>query len=494
MTPEQVKSAEHLFRVTFLNNPYLRHLIPKDKATVDLTEIVSGPQFVFLTHPAKEILYGGAAGGGKSRALLYAALQYVIVPKYSALLCRRKFTDLEKADALIPQSHDVLAGTDARYDGQKRRWHFPNGATLEFGYMDAEADKYNYKGAAYQFCGFDESTEFTPTQYTYLRSRVRRPMGSLIPIRIRAATNPGGQSHQFFKERFIKEKTRHKDCVFIPANAKDNRWLDVEQYRETLNELTDTVERARLRDGNWDIQPIGMAFNSEWFRYWTHNEATAYLLGERRVLKSDCTRFASADIAGTEAQDNNDPDFSVIQIWDQSPFGDLILVHQERGQMEIPDVEQKLMETMWDWECQFAVVEKNGIGLPVVQTAKRRGLAISPVVAKRDKFARSQASQILMEQGQIWFPKHAPWLEDFESELLAFPQDGLHDDQVDAMTVASQRAIKMNDPRKREKQIAHDGKIAADADAQESAEAEEARRRFVDEVMGDDRRIWHEVT
>lgn len=486
LDPLSKESAELVFRTTFLNNPYLRK------------HSVSPQQFLFLCHPAKEILFGGQAGGGKSYVLLMAALQFVIVPNYSALLLRRTFADLQQPGALIPLSHEILAGTDAKWDGQRYRWLFPNGATLQFGYMDTEIDKYRYQGAVFQFVGYDEATQFTESMYLYPFSRLRRVKDMPVPLRVRAATNPGGISHQFFKDRFIRPKEPDPNRVFIPAKMSDNPWLDQQSYIDSLKSL-DHVTRSQLRDGNWDISALGNAFKPEWFRKYDHTGNLkggdgAYILGDRRIPMNECTRFATADIAGTEAQKHTDPDWTVIQVWDHAPSGDLMMVYQYRGRHEIPEVEQHLCRTHWDYGCEFAAVEKNGIGLPVVQTARRRGLAIRAIVAKRDKFARSQAAQILMENGQVWFPPNWPGYEDFMSECLAFPSDdAMHDDQVDALSIACQQVGKSHGPRPTPRQGEHDAATADAEAAQEAEEAEERHRRFVEEVLGDDRRIWHEM-
>ena len=92
-------------------------------------------QLAFLLINTLEAFYGGAAGGGKSDALLMAALQYVHVPYYSALLLRRTYTDLKLPGALIYRSHQWLDDTDAVYNPQDHFWEFPSGATIQFGYI-----------------------------------------------------------------------------------------------------------------------------------------------------------------------------------------------------------------------------------------------------------------------------------------------------------------------------------------------------------------------
>ena len=208
-------------------------------------------QKVFLDLDCKEALYGGAAGGGKSDALLMAALQYVHTPGYSAIIFRKTFRDLSLPDALIPRSHEWLAGTDAKWDGLNYAWHFPSGAVLAFGYMDSGADKYRYQGSAYQYIGWDELTQFEEEYYRYMFSRLRTTTGVNVPLRVRGASNPGGVGHRWVKHRFINPRTKTAGAEFVPAKVKDNPSLRGD-YSESLMYLDD-VTRARYLDGDWTV-------------------------------------------------------------------------------------------------------------------------------------------------------------------------------------------------------------------------------------------------
>lgn len=224
--------------------------------------------FLELTH--REAFYGGAAGGGKSSALLMAALEYVHVSGYSALLLRRTFQDLSKPGALMDRAREWLAGSGATWNEQKKQWRFPSGAVLAFGYLVNESDVYQYQGAEYQFIGFDELTQFTERQYTYLFSRLRRLKGVEIPLRMRSASNPGGIGAEWVAERFIPDDWTpemadqkpiwEKDgCVFVPAKLRDNPHLDREDYEQSLAELDD-VTRAQLLEGDWQVRERGNIF------------------------------------------------------------------------------------------------------------------------------------------------------------------------------------------------------------------------------------------
>lgn len=204
-----------------------------------------------------EILYGGAAGGGKSDALLMAALQYVDVPGYQALLFRRTYKDLALPGALMDRADEWLGNTDAKWDSTNKAWNFPSGARVAFGYMETERDRFRYASAEFQFIGYDELTQFTKLQYTFMFSRLRRLKGAKVPIRMRAASNPGGIGHEWVRDRFITNRANGR--VFIPAKLKDNPHVDQDAYYRMLGEL-DPVTREQLEEGNWDARPDGGLF------------------------------------------------------------------------------------------------------------------------------------------------------------------------------------------------------------------------------------------
>jgi hypothetical protein len=229
------------------------------------------PQEASLSLVCLESLYGGAAGGGKSDALLMGALQYVDIPGYAAILFRRVFPELGKAGGLIPRSKEWLSSTDAVWNENDRKWTFPSGATIEFGHIQREDDVRDYGSTEYQYIGYDELTEFTEFQWTFLLSRLRRPSDprnplSQVPLRARGASNPGGRGHRWVKRRFIDREPNPEDpedtpekCarrIFIPAKLEDNPHVDREAYRESLAML-DPQTRAQLEDGDWNVREPG---------------------------------------------------------------------------------------------------------------------------------------------------------------------------------------------------------------------------------------------
>jgi hypothetical protein len=215
-------------------------------------------QLEFLGLDCLEALYGGAAGGGKSDALLMAALQFVNVPGYAALLLRRTYADLSLPGALMDRAHEWLQGSGTEWRDTDKTWRFPSGASITFGYLETERDKFRYQGAEFQMVGFDELTQFTETQYTYLLSRLRRLQGSTIPLRARGATNPGGIGHEWVKRRFVDQATSN-GRRFVPARLDDNPHVDQEAYDAALQQL-DTTTRMQLRDGLWVRDAGGLIY------------------------------------------------------------------------------------------------------------------------------------------------------------------------------------------------------------------------------------------
>lgn len=228
-------------------------------------------QLAFMELEELEALYGGAAGGGKTDALLAAALQYVDEPRYSALLLRRSTTDLKLPGALMDRSHSWLDSTAARWHAQDKQWTFPSGATIQFGYCQSELDVQRYKSAEFQFIGIDELTEWPERWYTYLFSRLRRLKSSRVPPRMRAATNPDGPGYGWVRDRFgipenevITEPIRGPEgTLFYPARAEDNPSIDLEAYELALERMLGGrggVKWKQLRSGIWIPDGAGLVY------------------------------------------------------------------------------------------------------------------------------------------------------------------------------------------------------------------------------------------
>src|SRR3984893_9576815 len=182
-----------------VNNPVVD--APKQEALLTLPpkrycpHLPTPKQLAFLLCPRPEVLFGGAAGPGKTEALLMGALQLVERPRYSALLLRRTFRQLNQSNSIMNRARQWLTNTDAVWNNTDKRFTFPSGATLTFGNLDAEDDVYQYDSSEFQYIGFDELTSFSDRQYTYLFSRLRTTIDNPVPLRMRSASNPGNRGH-----------------------------------------------------------------------------------------------------------------------------------------------------------------------------------------------------------------------------------------------------------------------------------------------------------
>lgn len=384
----------------------------------------SAKQAVFLALPTLEAMYGGAAGPGKSWALLMAALQYVTVPGYSALLLRRAYTDLAKAGALMPTSHEWLGGTKAVWNEQVHRWTFPSGATLEFGYLQTANDIYQYQSAQYQFVGFDELTQFEESQYRYLFSRLRRKEGLDVPLRMRAASNPGGRGHDWVKRRFLEEG-RQYGRVFLPATLEDNPYLDKAAYVLSLAEL-DPITRRQLLDGDWTARHGGSMFQREWFE--VVEEAP-----------SRCSLVRYWDLAATQQRPGADPDFTAgakVGLYDGVWYiADMRRLRERPGTVEAI---VKQTATLDGRPVEICMEQEPGAsGVNTIDHYARKvlvGYTFHGMRATGSKAERARPFSAAAQAGNVKLVR-GPWIGAFLDEVESFP-DGAHDDQIDSVSGA----------------------------------------------------------
>ena len=226
----------------------------------------NGPQTDFLAAPERDVLYGGAAGGGKSYAMLIDPLRFAHRSAHRALILRRSMPELRE---LIDKSRELYpkAFPGCKYKEVEKLWNFPSGAKVEFGFLERDADVYRYQGQAYSWIGFDEITHL-PTEFgwNYLASRLRTTDPEITPY-MRCTANPGGVGATWVKKRYVdpyppNESFTGEDNLtrkFIPARLDDNPYLALDgRYEEMLKALPPT-QRRQLLEGNWDVNE-GAAF------------------------------------------------------------------------------------------------------------------------------------------------------------------------------------------------------------------------------------------
>jgi len=225
-----------------------------------------GPQEDFLAAAETDVLYGGAAGGGKSYAMLVDPLRYAHRPAHRGLIIRRSMPELRE---LIDKSRELYpkAFPGCRYKEVEKLWNFPSGAKIEFGFLERDADVYRYQGQAYSWIGFDEITHL-PTEFAwnYLASRLRTTDSEIIPY-MRCTANPGGTGATWVKKRYIDPSPPNASFEgadgltrkFIPARLQDNPFLAHDGRYEKMLQALPPTQRQQLLDGNWDVAE-GAAF------------------------------------------------------------------------------------------------------------------------------------------------------------------------------------------------------------------------------------------
>lgn len=233
-------------------------------------------QTLFHQASTDEALYGGAAGGGKTAALVAEAVTLCLeYPGIPVDMFRRTIPELKSTilPEIYRQCGDYITAGHMTWHGQDRYFRFTNGSTINLNYCDTPADVYRYQGREMPVLMFDELTQFPQDWYEYLKTR-NRTSNPDWPVRIRAATNPGGVGHGWVKNYFIdvgpaehiytdNETTLTR--IFIPAKVDDhpNKRFR-EQYKTKLKAITDDALRRALLEGDWD-QFAGQVF-TEWRR------------------------------------------------------------------------------------------------------------------------------------------------------------------------------------------------------------------------------------
>lgn len=269
------------------------------------------PQALFLglhlTRPSGRVfqaLYGGAAGGGKSDALLMSLAQFAWRHgEFQAIAFRRTFSDLALPGALMDRAMAWWKPRGVAWSGDTKTFTFPSGARVSFGYLQDPSDHLRYQGAEFHQTCWDELTQFPlQSQYDYVGiSRVRRREGSPIPLRTLAATNPGGPGHDWVSRLFIggqdpvTGELLAPQHPYVPARIDDNPSLDRDAYVAGLMHLHPTV-RAQLLAGDWHAREPGDYFRAEWFGGLLDPAVDTW-------PSSECIRIRWWDLAASENQD-----------------------------------------------------------------------------------------------------------------------------------------------------------------------------------------------
>jgi predicted phage terminase large subunit-like protein len=426
-----------------------------------------GPQERAAASPADIVVYGGAAGAGKSWWLTYEAARFAHIGGYRGILFRRTSPELSGGGGLWDEARDLypLMGAVMREDTMTARW--PTGARVEFRHLQHEKDKYTHQGRQYAFVGFDELTHFTEGQFWYLVSRMRTTSG--VQPYMRCTCNPDPDSfvrklvdwwigedgmpipdrsgvHRWFVRvddaivwgddpgdlQGLHPGAEPMSFTFIGATLDDNKILLKKDpaYRAKLLSLP-RVERQRLLGGNWDVRSAAGDYFPK-SKFSVVEEVPSDVLSTVRFWDKAAT---------TPSTNNADPDWTRGAKVHRHRDGSLTIEHIEglrKGPADVLAAMKRMAEQdgkrckvgFWIDPGQAGIVDRDA-------TLKELfGWPTAPVRANKDKEAYARAWSPLVEAGKVRLVK-GPWVDAFLAESEAFPLGG-HDDQVDAVSGAVQ--------------------------------------------------------
>lgn len=425
-----------------------------------------GPQYEFLECNADIAIYGGAAGSGKTFAVLMEPLYHVHVPFFGAVIFRRNSTMVRNQGGLWDTSMQIYP--NPRIKGRPKEttleWDFPANTTVKFGHLQYESDVLSWQGAQIPLIIFDELTHFTKAQFFYMLSRNRSTCG--VKPYVRATTNPDSQSWvREFIDWWIDPETglaipersgviryfiqlndaiiwgeskaalheKYPDCLpksftFISASIFDNQKLLAADpgYLANLHALP-RVERERLLNGNWNIKPsAGLYFQKGYFE-----------IIEALPVTNQKIRYW--DRAATKKTETNDPDFTVGLKIEKCSNNIIYITDMVRVQESPLGVQTIVKNTaIRDGISVRIGIEEDpgqaGISEADHLTRQLQGYNVKRNRVTKDKVTRASPVSAQAEAGTIKVLR-AKWNDDFFRELENFP-DGAHDDIVDALSGA----------------------------------------------------------
>lgn len=429
----------------------------------------AGPQTQFLGSRADIVIYGGAAGGGKSYGLLLDPLRHYDNSLFGGIIFRRTSVQVRNEGGLWDQSMRIYSLFRAKPREAFLEWRFPSGMSLSFAHLEHEKDVFNYQGSEIPWIGFDELTHFSENQFFYMLSRNRSTSG--VKSRIRATTNPDPDSwvktfirwwldengefadptksgvvrwfirindtitwadspEEIYRIYGKTDEIQPKSVTFIPSKLEDNRIL-MEKDKSYLGNLLamNRVDRERLRHGNWLIRPqAGTIFQRGWFP----------LVDQVPGGWVQSVRFW--DRAATKPNEvNKDPDFTRGLKLYKYPNNTYCVVDLKSIRDTPGQVETFIKNVASQDTVHVRVKSQQDPGSAGVSEAEHfvkmlSGYDVRTETMPKDKLTRAKPVSAQCEWGNVMILK-APWNEEFFSELENFP-DGKHDDIVDVFSGA----------------------------------------------------------
>lgn len=317
---------------------------------------------------------------------------------------------------------------DVRIEKTERRIWLPGGGHVQVKSAD---DPNSLRGRGLRGVVNDEYAFQKVQAWPALRPALAEHQGWALFI-----SSPKGLNHFYTLFQDAQSEARKRaGWVTWQRPTSENPKVPAEEIAALRMEMGSQLAAQEL-----DAQFISTAgvFRQDWFRtYWY--EGDFFLLNDpelgrvRRIHRDDLWTFVTVDPAASEKEAAS---YFVACVWAVTKENDLLLIHREREHAETTK-HLPILRRLWHgWRgLSFIGVERAHVGLALIQAAVREGLPIRAIPAERDKVSRARVAAARYEAGKVYHPAHAPWLQEWEWELLGFP-DGAYDDQVDNVAYA----------------------------------------------------------
>jgi len=388
-------------------------------------------------------LYGGARGGGKTEASLIGALQYVEFPQWKVGIFRLTYPDLSVPGAIMDRAKDWLndnpllekAGLSPHWNSSEKIFTFPSGSKIMFGHVQHDKDAEKYQGSEFHLLILDEAVQFTEKKITKLKGSNRKQFNDPLPLKKWYTGNPGGISHDYFKERFIDGIAN-----FIDSKYTDNPYLDHEAYEEVFAEIKDSdpILYRQWKLGDWNAIPEGKIFKRKWFTNKTFSVITEKI--------KEWVRFW--DLAATKEEDDSKkggPDWTVGMLLGLGESGKVYLSDIVRFRKDPDEAEEEIIKTAFNDaekhgrdKYRIRIEQEGGASAKFVMSTFAKYLAGFDFdgwhIPRKSKIDRARAYVSFIKHGHFKMREGKQWVTNFLTEVTAFPTKGIHDDQVDAMS------------------------------------------------------------
>lgn len=448
----------------------------RDRVTAYQLAPQAGPQTAFMSSSADIVIYGGAAGGGKTYALLLEALRHKGVKGFGSVIFRHNYNQITAEGGLWDASQKIFGQVPDAHPRKspKLHWKFDGGAKLNFAHIEREEDLQSWQGTEIAYIGFDELTHFTKHQFLYMLSRNRTTCG--VRPYVRATCNPDADSWVAdFISWWIDKDTgypipersgqvrwmcvlndiiywgsdreelaaRHEvnveDCksvTFIVSRLEDNKVLMESDpgYMANLKAMTE-VDMERLLKGNWKIKAAAG-------RYFKRTQIGPS--GMLSQLPDDVTFWCRAwDIAATDESEDGDADYTAGVLIGRRKNGRFVVADVINQQIKAGEVETLILTTAmadrnkYGENLMIRIPQDPGAAGKIVATSYVKMLAgfnVKSESVSGSKELRATPFAAQWQHGNVDV-LIADWNEAYFNQLESFPQSS-HDDMVDASSDA----------------------------------------------------------